>query len=127
MRARRLVAALLVLLVLGVFATPTLAASVTYPSSVTYGDSPTLKVSGLKATTDYLLIIYDRFELPVASIPFTSGADGTFSFPGFGPEQTDAPGMYTFAIVTADFHTVATASATLTGVSPWFFTKRLGS
>ncbi len=128
MRARRLAAALLVLLVVGVFATPTLAASLTYPSSVTYTDSPTLKVSGLKAKTDYMLLIYDRFEQPSFTIPFTSGADGSFTISGFTPDPTDLPGAYTFTVVSAtDFSTVVSASATLSGTNTWFLDKRLGS
>ncbi len=128
MRIRRFVAGLLALLVIGVVAMPTLAASLTYPSSVTYTDTPTLKVSGLKASTAYILVLYDRFEQPTATFPFTSGADGNFSISRFSPDQTDMPGMYTFTVVSAaDFSTVTSASATLSGTNTWFLDKRLGS
>lgn len=128
MRVRRFVAALLVWLVIGVSATPALAASLTYPSSVTYADTPALTVSGLKAKSDYLLLIYDRFEQPRFTIPFTSDADGRYVIPDFHPDPTDLPGMYTFVVVNAaDSTTVATATVTLNGENRWFLNTRLGS
>src|SRR5437762_930951 len=101
MRARHLIAALFALLALGVFAAPALAATITYPSTVGYSDQPTLRVAGLRAKTDYVLVIADRFGQPLTGIPFTSGADGSFSIPGFGPDPTDQPGGYTLWDVAA--------------------------
>jgi len=128
MRVRRFVAALLVLLTLGIFATPALGATITYPTTVGYSDHPTLKVTGLKAKTDYLIVVADRFGQLLFGIPVTSGTDGSFTFPDFGPDQTDQPGAYTFWIVgTADNVTAATVSVTLNDTSTWFTDKRLGS
>ena len=42
MRVRHWIAALVVVFTVGVFATPALAGTITYPSPVTYGDQPTL-------------------------------------------------------------------------------------
>jgi hypothetical protein len=128
MRARHPIAALFALLALGVIAVPALAATITYPSTVGYSDQPTLGVAGLKANTEYVLIIADRFGQPLTGIPFTSGADGSFSIPGFGPDPTDQPGAYTFSVVgAADNVTAATASLIVDGTNNWFLDKRLGS
>lgn len=128
MRVRHFIAVLLVLFTLGIFATPALGATITYPSAVGYSDHPTLKVSGLKAKTDYILLITDRFGQPLFGIPMTSGADGSFSIPDFGPDPTDQPGTYTFWVVGAgDNVTVVTATTTVNDTNTWFTDKRLGS
>ncbi|MHB8644464.1 MAG: hypothetical protein ACYDAR_01595 [Thermomicrobiales bacterium] len=126
MRLRRMIAALAGTLALLAFATPALAApSVTVPTSVTYGDNSALKATGLNPGAAYLILIYGPLGLPIATIPSTAGADGSFTR-NIPPPPQAPPGQYTFFIVTPDYVTVAKTTGLLTGISPYFFIHQLG-
>lgn len=125
MRLRRMIAALAAALVVLAFATPALAApTITLPASVTYGQNPTFKMAGLNPGAMYMILIYDPFGIPRGMIPFTAGADGTFS-QNIPPPPQAYPGQYTFFVVTPDYVTVVKATGLLTGTSLFFMPHAL--
>ena len=131
MRVQRCcIGAAVALAVLLIAVLPVGAASVTLtPSTVPYGGTDVLKVTGLKPNAAYTVQIYNPFWVPLipGGLPFVAGTDGTVSIPNLNPDQTDQAGVYTFEIDTADGRLVGQTTGTLVGTNTYYIGHRLGS
>ncbi len=129
MRVRRFIAGGLVAGALFVMAAgPAGAANITYtPSTITYGTTGKVDVSGLTPAAAYTIQIYTPTGVPLipGGLPFSASRSGTYTTLELTPDPTDLPGTYLFEVTGADGKVVARTTPTLTGTNTYYRVKRM--
>lgn len=101
-----------------------LAATISFPDTITYDEDPDRTVTGPVSGAPYLFNDYQLNGGPALSFPFRAGPDGVYN-EGIGFDPNDFVGPQLLGVATPDGKVEARKTGTLVGTSPYFRQSRL--